>query len=125
MNINISSELAVITLSERNISHMVGANEAFIGSLEPFLKRMCEDGTLLIVAVNDDVENPKFEKFGNVVTATVPPSTLKELRVVPPGTHPTHDAYAGEGGVMWVLIAELDDEHYERREAGPGFEGII
>lgn len=64
-----------VTLSERNLKHLLGALEFFEGPLggshEPFLQRRCEDGTFLTVT------------------------------------------------------AQTDSEHYERREPGPGFEGIV
>jgi len=63
-----------VTLSERNLSQLLAALEAFeqgVPGFSPTLSRRCEDGTFLTV------------------------------------------------------VAEPNDEHYERREPGPGFDGIV
>lgn len=113
------TDFATITLSERNITHLVGAADIFNpAGADPFLNRLCEDGTRLTIVVNDDLDDPHFKKTDNVVVATVPPSTLKALEV----NQTTHDAYAVDG-ILWRLVVQTDDEHYERREAGPGFSG--
>jgi len=74
VNVNQKQHEVTVTLSERNLKHLLKALTVFgVGApgYEPFLERLCEDGTFLRV------------------------------------------------------VAQNDDEHYERREPGPGFDGIV
>ena len=74
MNVNQNQNKVTVTLSERNLKHLLKALEVFEADapgLAPFLVRVCENGTRLTV------------------------------------------------------VAQPDDEHYERREPGPGFDGIV
>ena len=74
INSNVEAESVFVTLSERNLKHLLKALEVFEADapgLAPFLVRVCENGTRLTV------------------------------------------------------VAQPDDEHYERREPGPGWEAIV
>lgn len=116
--------MGTITLSERNIEHLIKASALFDGvGMEPNLQRLCEDGTMLVVTAVSEGLVPVFESRGNVVSATVPVDLLSTLGNVTEGQS-THDAYL-QGETLWVLVAQSDDEHYERREPGPGFHGIV
>lgn len=130
MNIHFSeakdgdTRLAHIILSERNIAHLVKASLIFdINGVEPFLKRFCEDGTMLLVAATAEGD-PQFDQAGTFVSASIPVEVLSSLKPRSSGDSEPLDAYL-QGDILWTVSVERDDEHYERREAGPGFAGIV